>query len=53
MVRKMNSNRPEAAVNHAMLLCEGNQTTNLLVSVGHLINQLATNDRKIPLNLEV
>ena len=53
MVRKMNSNRPEAAVTHAMLLCEGNQTTNLLVSVGHLIKLLATNDLKISLNSEV
>ena len=53
MFRKMSTNRPEAAVIHAMLLCEGNQTSSLLESVNKLIQLLVMNNLKIPTLLEV
>ena len=53
MFRKMSANRPEAAVIHAMLLCEGNQTSSLLESVNKLIQLLVMNNLKIPTLLEV
>ena len=53
MFRKMSANRPEAAVTHAMLLCEGNQTSSLLDSVNKLITLLEMNNLKIPMYLEV
>ena len=53
MFRKMSANRPEAAVIHAMLLCEGNQTSRLLDSVNKLIQLLVINNLKIPTLLEV
>ena len=53
MFRKMRANGPEAAVIHAMLLCEGNQTSSLLESVNKLIQLLVMNNLKIPTLLEV
>ena len=53
MFRKMRANGPEAAVIHAMLLCEGNQTSSLLESVTKLIQLLVMNNLKIPTLLEV
>ena len=53
MLRKMSANRPEAAVIHAMLLCEGNQTSSLLESVNKLIQLLVMNNLKIPTLLVV
>ena len=53
MFRKMSANRRKAAVIHAMLLCEGNQTSRLLDSVNKLIQLLVINNLKIPTLLEV
>ena len=53
MFRKMRANGPEAVVIHAMLLCEGNQTSILLESVNKLIQLLVMNNLKIPTLLEV
>jgi len=49
----MSANRRKAAVIHAMLLCEGNQTSSLLDSVNKLIQLLVMNKLKIPTLLEV
>jgi len=52
MIRKVYAQRPEAAITHAMLLCEGNQTTDLLRSVENLIKLINASNLKISIKSE-